>query len=492
VPRRDPRFVACLAAICLAAALSALDQTVVATALPHIIDSLGGAALLGWVFTAFFLGATATVPVVGNLADLVGRRLIFLTAVVVFTIGSLLCGAATSMPMLVVCRCLQGIGAGGIQTCALIVMADMFPPRQRAKWQVIHSAGYATASAIGPTLGGILSDTFSWRWIFLINGPICLITFAALWFGLPRTAVVKRAGRRIDWSGGVWSIAGVSALLLALSWGGHEYEWVSPQIGVTLALVAVAFGVLYVVERRATNPVIPGDLLRSNVPALSSLGGVANSVVWFSMLLLVPLRLQLVLGVSATAAGALMTPAIVLGPLGSVFAGQMLGRTGRYRLMSIVAGVLQVTGLLLFVLLPPDIGPWGILASIMVVSLGTGFAGPTFMVVFQNAIPNARMGAGVGMFSLLRTFGASAGTAIAGSIVGASAAVMVTAAQASEMPDGLGPVIQHAALVPLGAAILVLLAALFMRNRPLRTTRHEADSTEDAPRERALAAEGLS
>jgi EmrB/QacA subfamily drug resistance transporter len=486
---RDPRFVASLSALSLAAMLSALDQTVVATALPHIIDSLGGAALLGWVFTAFFLGATATVPVVGNLADLIGRRWVFLGAVVIFTLGSVLCGAATSMPMLVVCRGLQGIGAGGIQTCSLIVMADLFPPRQRAKWQVIHSAGYATASAIGPTLGGILSDTFSWRWIFLVNGPICLITFAALYYGLPRTLPTGHRRRRIDWPGGVWSIAGVSALLLALTWGGHDYAWLSPQIGLTLALVGVALVMLYRVERRATDPVIPGNLLRGNVPALSSAGGVANSVVWFSMLLLVPLRLQLVLGASATVAGALLTPGIVIGPLGSVVAGQILGRTGRYRLTSVLAGVLQVMGLTLFVLLPVDSGQWGVLVAFMIVSLGTGFGGPTFMVVYQNAIPHARMGAGVGMFSLVRTFGASAGTAIAGSIVGASAAVLVSNGSGSEMPADLGQSIVHAALVPLGAAIVVLLAALCMRNRPLRATLHEPGPAEDAPRERALAIE---
>ena len=176
---RGLKFVAALGAVSLVAVLSALDQTVVATALPHIMDSLHGESILGWVFTAYFLGATATVAVTGKLSDLLGRRRVFISAIVVFSAGSLLCGTAVNMPMLAAFRGLQGIGAGSIQTCSLIVMADMFSPRERGKWQAVNSIGFATASAIGPTIGGLISDHTTWRWIFLLNVPLCIATVAA-------------------------------------------------------------------------------------------------------------------------------------------------------------------------------------------------------------------------------------------------------------------------------------------------------------------------
>ncbi|HEV7666398.1 MAG TPA: MFS transporter [Chloroflexota bacterium] len=462
------RVAAALTALSLVAALSALDQTVVSTALPHIVDSVQGASLLGWVFSAYFLGATATVPVIGSVSDQFGRRRVFLVSIVLFGLGSLACGAANSMPLLVLFRGVQGIGAGAIQTCALIVMADMFPPRQRAKWQVINSIGFATGSAIGPTLGGILSDAVSWRWIFLLNGPLCVLTIAALLYGLPR---VSRASSRprIDWYGSAFSGIALITLLLALTWGGHDYAWVSPEIGLLLIASAVAGGLLVWVERHAAQPVIPGSLLRGNVRALSSLAGAGNSVVWFSLILLVPLRLQLVLGSSATLAGALLTPGIVLGPTTSFIAGLILSRTGRYRFTSIGAGVFQLLGVGLFVLLPPTADQLWITVSYMIACVGTGFGGPTFMVVYQNVIPTKQLGAGIGMFSLFRQFGASAGTALAGSIVGAEAA--------SANPELLGQAVQRAALMPLVGAVVVIVSAFFMLDRPLRSSLHEVEET---------------
>src|SRR5690242_9968032 len=198
------KAVATLAAMSMVAMLSALDQTVVSTALPHILTSLPGAALLGWVFTAYFVGATATVAVVGKLTDLFGRRPVFLTSIALFSTASLLCGIANSMPQLVAFRGLQGVGAGAIQTCGLIVMGDMFPPRDRARWQVINSIGFATASAIGPSVGGFLADNFSWRWIFLLNVPLCIATVGALLYGLSG-AEREHARPRIDWTGAISS-----------------------------------------------------------------------------------------------------------------------------------------------------------------------------------------------------------------------------------------------------------------------------------------------
>jgi EmrB/QacA subfamily drug resistance transporter len=463
---RGRKFVAALSALSMAAVLSAIDQTVVSTALPHIIDELQGAHLLGWVFTAYFLGATATVAVVGKLADLFGRRRVFIISIGLFCVGSLLCGLATSMPLLVVFRGMQGIGAGGIQTCSLIVMGDMFAPRERGQWQVINSIGFATASAIGPSVGGLLSDNFSWRWIFLINVPVCLATVAALVYGL---GSVDRAGARpkIDWAGGTWSMVGVVTLLLALTLGGHDYAWTSPEIIALIVVTAIAGVLLYRAEQRAPEPVIPGHLVRGNIRALSCIAAFANSLVWFGLILLVPVRLQLVLGNSATVAGALLTPGIIMGPIGSVFAGQLMSRTGHYRVASLIAGVLQITGLGLLLFSSATSGVVWVTLSFVIASLGTGFGGPTFMIMYQNAIPQKQLGAAVGLLSLFRQFGASLGTALAGSIVGAG----VIAGSGVSM----ALVVQQAFILPFAAAVTVGLAAWFAVNQPLRTTLQEGD-----------------
>ncbi len=470
VPLGDTRkFVAVLAALSMVSVLAALDQTVVSTALPQILSSLHGADLLGWIFTAYFLGATATVAVIGKLADLFGRRGVFLVSIGLFCLGSLLCGIATSMAMLIAFRGLQGVGAGGIGTCSLIVMADLFPPRERGKWQVINSIGFATASAIGPSVGGLLSDNFSWRWIFLLNVPVCIATVAALLYGLDDR---HRAATRpsIDWAGGVWSMVVVTSLLIGLTWAGQAYAWTSPQMLAVLLTTVVAGLLLVRAERRAPEPIIPGALLKGNVRLLSTVGAFCNSLIWFALILLVPLRLQLVLGTSATEAGALLTPGIVLGPLAAFTAGQIMSRTGRYRLPSLIAGVLELIGVGYLLLAPPTSGQFWVMLFFVIASVGTGFGGPTFMIVYQNALPRNLMGAGTGLLSLFRQFGASVGTALAGSIVGAGVAA------------GAGPAleqaVQQAFALPMAAAVALTAAAWLTHDRPLRTTFEEVDIGE--------------
>jgi EmrB/QacA subfamily drug resistance transporter len=460
------KAVASLAAVSMVAMLSALDQTVVSTALPHILSSLQGAALLGWVFTAYFVGATATVAVVGKLADLFGRRRVFLISIGLFSAASLLCGIAASLPQLVAFRGLQGIGAGAIQTCSLIVMSDMFAPRERARWQVINSIGFATASAVGPSVGGFLADNFSWRWIFLLNVPLCIATVGALVYGLSPRRHQPESRPRIDWPGAIWSTLSIVGLLLVCTWGGREFSWASYQILGLLALAVVCGLLLVRAEAAAADPVIPGNLLTGATRALSLVAGFGNSMIWFGLILLVPLRLQLVLGASATEAGALLTPGIVLGPLSSVVAGQIMARTGRYRLTSLLAGVFQIAGAALLLLLPPTSGRAWVVAGYLIACAGTGFGGPTFLISYQNDVGRRQLGAGVGLFSLCRQFGASVGTALAGAIVG-------TGITEAGIGEAVGGVVQQAFLLPMLAGAAVLGAALLMPNTPLRTTHHE-------------------
>ena len=315
---RGRKFVAALSALSMAAVLSAIDQTVVSTALPHIIDSLQGAQLLGWVFTAYFLGATATVAVVGKLADLFGRRRVFILSIALFCVGSLLCGLANSMPLLVVFRGMQGIGAGGIQTCSLIVMGDMFSPRERGQ-----VAGHQQHRLRHGQRDRPVDRRLAVRQLLV---ALDLSAERAGVSGHGRRAAVRpargsatgRPARTIDWAGGTWSVVAVVTLLLALTWAARDYAWISPRSWRWLAWRRSASVLLFRAERRAPEPVIPGNLLRGNIRALSCVAAFGNSLVWFGLILLVPVRLQLVLGTSATLAGALLTPGIVMGPIGSV------------------------------------------------------------------------------------------------------------------------------------------------------------------------------
>jgi len=459
------RMVASLAAVSMVAMLSALDQTVVSTALPHILASLSGAALLGWVFTAYFVGATATVAVVGKLADLYGRRLVFLLSVGLFSAASLLCGIATSLPELVAFRGLQGVGAGAIQTCSLIVMSDMFPPRQRARWQVINSIGYATASAIGPSVGGFLADNFSWRWIFLLNVPLCIATIGALIYGLSRHKDTETRPR-IDWPGAIWSTTAIVAILLVCTWGGREFAWTSPEILALVVAIFVAAALLVRAERRAVDPMVPGELLIGRSRALSIAAAAANSMVWFGLILLVPLRLQLVLGASATVAGALLTPGIVLGPLSSVLAGQLMARTGAYRFTSYAAGALQFLGAALLLVLPASADRVWVIGAYLIAAAGTGFGGPTFMISYQNDLSRSQLGAGTGLFSLGRQLGASITTAVAGAIVG-------TGVSEAGLGEAVAGAVQQAFVLPVIAGAIVLASAVLIPKRPLRSSHHE-------------------
>lgn len=465
--KRGPKFVATLAAVALAAVLAALDQTVVATALPHMIGDLQGAPLLGWVFTAYFLAATATVTVAGKLADLFGRRSVFSISIVIFLMGSLLCGLATSMPMLVIFRAVQGIGAGSINTLSFIVMGDLFTARERGRWQAVSTIGFATASAVGPSIGGVLSDNASWRWIFLINVPLCLATLGAVLYGLQATRSETRRTPDIDWAGALWSVVGVVTILLALTWGGRDYAWTSPQLLLLMGATVVAGLLLWRAERRAADPLVPTGIWGGGVVPHVCVGFFATFFVWFTMILLAPLRLQLVQGATATEAGALLTPGIMVSPICAFVSGQILHRTGRYRPILRVGAVLQFVGLAMLLYVPTGFAELWVLVSFAVVGMGTGVISPTMMIAFQNAIPQRRLGAGMGLVSLFRQFGSSVGTTVVGAIVGASAA-------AAALPEMAGA-IQQAVMVQLAAGVVVLVAAWLMADLPLGSGRRATD-----------------
>jgi MFS family permease len=385
--------------------------------------------------------------------------------------------------MLVLFRAVQGVGAGSINTMSFIVMGDLFSARERGKWQAVNNIGFATASAIGPTIGGVLSDNMSWRWIFLINVPLCLITLAVVRYGLQQAVrSSERRARDIDWFGALWSTTGVVAILLALTWGGREYSWTSPQMLTLLGVTVVAGLLLWRAERRASDPFIPTGIFNGGVVPFVCIGFFASFFVWFSMILLAPLRLQLVLGATATEAGALLTPGIVVSASSAFVGGQILSRTGRYRPICRVGAVLQVVGLAMLLDVPAVVAQLWVLISFAVVGMGTGLLVPTMMIAFQNAIPHRRLGAGMGLASLFRQFGSSVGTTVVGAIIGASAAVGAVPEMASS--------IQQAVLVQLGAGVLVVLSAWLIADLPLGTARGSTEADSKAQSWTRITADG--
>jgi hypothetical protein len=298
--------------------------------------------------------------------------------------------------------------------------------------------------------------------------PLCLATLAVVQYGLQQPARTAASARpAIDWAGAVWSVVGVVAILLALTWGGREAAWTSPQILSLFGATALAAGLLWRAERRAIDPLVPAGILRGPVAPFVCVGFFASFFVWFSMILVAPLRLQLVLGASATEAGALLTPGIVVSPLCAFVSGQILSRTGHARRTCRAGAVLQIVGLVMLLYVPPTIAELWVLLSFAVVGMGTGFAIPALMTAFQNAAPPGRLGAAIGLASLFRQFGSSVGTTIVGAIVGASAAV----AAAPEMARS----IQDAVLVQVAAGLVMLIAAWLMADPPLGTGRVATD-----------------
>src|SRR5215212_6937092 len=257
------RILAIYSGLMVTLLLAALDQTIVSTALPRIVGDLGGLTQYSWVFTAYLLATTVTVPIYGKLGDVYGRRPLFIIAICIFLVGSALCGVAQGMTQLVVFRAIQGVGAGGLIPLALAVIGNILPPRDRGRYQGLIGAVFASASISGPAVGGFIVDNTSWRWIFYVNLPVGGVALVVIWITMPRRRDVTR--RAIDWGGGALLAAATTSLLLGLVWGGRQYAWDSAQVIGALA-IAVVLGVVFALwERRVAEPILPFDILRNRI-----------------------------------------------------------------------------------------------------------------------------------------------------------------------------------------------------------------------------------
>ncbi|MFG2966074.1 MFS transporter [Streptomyces sp. NPDC048288] len=398
----------------LALLLAALDQMIVATALPKVVGELHGLDKMSWAITAYLLTATVGLPVYGKLGDLIGRKGVFQFAILVFVVGSGLAGRAQNMDQLIAFRAVQGIGAGGLMIGVQAIIADIVPPRRRGRFMGLIGAAFGLASVAGPLLGGYFTDHLSWRWCFYVNVPFGLVTLAVI------TAVLKlpkpRARGRFDIPGALLLAAASTCLVLLTSWGGTEYDWGSRVI-LGLGAGALAATVLFLIaEHRAAEPLIPLRLFRDSVFNVTGLVGLVVGVALFGAASYLPTFLQMVDGASATESGLLMLP-MMGGIVGaSIIAGQLISHTGHYRIYPVLGGGLSVVGMWLLSRLEVGTPRWQYSIWMAVLGAGIGLVMPVLVLAVQNSVPPADLGTATSANNYFRQIGGSVGAAVFGTL----------------------------------------------------------------------------
>lgn len=426
------RFIV-LGATMLGMLLSALDQTVVGTAMPRIIADLNGTNLYSWVFTAYMLTSTTAVPIVGKLSDMYGRKLFLLIGIAIFLAGSALSGTSTTMVQLIAFRAVQGVGGGFIFSGAFAIIGDLFAPAERGKYAGLMSGVFGLASIIGPLVGGFITDNLNWRWVFYVNLPLGLFALLLLFLILPPMHS-GRTNQRVDFLGAVVLIASISPMLLGFSWAGVDYPWGSPQVIGSLSLAAVMLCVFVLVELRVAEPIIPLSLFRTPVfavvfvvTALTGAGMFINSV-------LIPLFMQGVLGASATNSGLVLMPMTFGIVAGSTLGGQLVSRTGRYRF--IIAGgiAIAVAGVYLLSTMTPSTSRMQASSYMFVVGFGLGFTMPTLVIAVQNAFSFEVLGTVTSMITFARSVGGTIGIAVFTSLMTSRLSGEVDARMPADVP----------------------------------------------------------
>lgn len=443
-----PTLVLLMAGLMLSLLVAAMDSTVVGTALPTIVRSLGGFSLYSWVFTGYLLTSTTSVPIWGRLADIVGRRPILLCGIALFVGGSVLCGVAPTMGFLIVFRLLQGVGAGCIQPVVFTIVGDTFPIAQRARLQGFFSAVWAVASVTGPILGALFVSTIGWRWIFDINLPIGLVAGAVIWgYGEPRRPGTE--DRHLDLLGALLLTVGIAGVLIGLGAGSGNAGVNWPVVGGGAAVLLLFF----LFERRVRIPVVPLDLLRNRVVGPALAASIVGGTLMFGFTAYVPLLVQDGLHGTPFMAGAAVAPMSLSWPVGSVTAGRLLLRAGYERLL-LAGSLVLVLGAAGLALLPHTALVAGIAAAVM--GLGMGLVSTPVLIVIQSSVPHRRRGAATALNQLARTVGGALGVGLMGILVEGDAA-------AAAIRQGVGHIFW--VLVAIAVCSLVLCTGILAMSR---------------------------
>ncbi len=406
-------------ALMLGMALAALDTTIVGTALPSIVGKLGGITLYSWVFSAYLLTSTTTVPIYGKLADLYGRKPLFLFGTGLFLLGSVASGAAQSMEQLIIFRAIQGLGAGAVLPIVLTIIGDIFTLEERARVQGLFSGVWGLSSVVGPALGGLIVDHFSWRWVFFINVPFGLLSVVLLILAFKEHVV--RTKPHLDYIGTFTLTASIVALLFAVLQGGTAWAWNSlPSIGL-FAASALLLILFLRQEQRTGDPILPLTLFNNRIIALASIGGVILGVLMFGITSYVPLFVQGVKGGTATSAGVVLGPLLIAWPIAAAASGKLIIRYG-YRLIACIGTFLATLGTGMVVLFNVQTGYPFIIIAMIFIGLGLGLTSMCYVLSVQNAVPWKLRGVATATTQFFRTIGGTVGVAIMGTILNAQMA----------------------------------------------------------------------
>ena len=493
-----PRVRLIFAALMLVLLLASLDQTIVSTALPTIVGDLGGIEHLSWVVTSYLLASTVVGPLYGKLGDLYGRKIVLQAAIVIFLVGSALCGLSQNMFQLILFRALQGLGGGGLIVVTIAAIADVVSPRERGRYQGYFGAVFGLSTVIGPLLGGFFVDHLSWRWIFYVNLPVGLVALAVI--AVAFHAPVERVRHAVDYLGAALLAGGLSGIVLYTSLGGTTYPWGSAGMLALLAVGIVLLVAFVAVERRAAEPILPLELFRNRVFTVAGAIGFIVGLALFGAVTYLPLYLQNVEGHTATNAGLLMTPMMAGVLITSIASGQLISRYGRYRPFPIAGTAITTFGLVLLSRL--DVGTSTPLAGfyMLVVGLGLGMVMQVLVLVAQNSVDYRHLGVATSGSTLFRQIGGSIGVAVFGAIF----ANQLTANLAARIPPGvelpaaadpaairnlpaevhalyvgaLTDALQPVFLAAAGVALVAFVLTWFLREVPLRTSARAPDVGE--------------
>ena len=440
VPSREQILIV-FGALVLGMLLAALDSTIVSTALPTIVGELGGLARLSWVVTTYLVALTVATPLYGKLGDLYGRKVVLQSAMVLFLVGSVLCGLSPGMTRLIIFRAIQGLGAGGLIVTTQAVVGDIVPPRDRGRYQGIFGAAFGVATIAGPLVGGFVTTHLSWRWIFYANVPLGIVALGVIAVSLPSTA--ERRQPTIDYAGTALLAVALSAIVLLSDVSGAIRPLRSPMMLSLIAVAVVSLAAFVLVERRAVEPVLPLRLFANRTFAVTSAVGLIVGFTLFGSVTYLPLFLQVVKGVSPTASGLQMLPMMVGMLATSTVSGQLISYTGRYRLFPIVGTFVMAAALYLLSRMSAGTSTLGASITMLMLGLGLGMVMQVLVIAVQNAVEYRDLGTGTSGATLFRLVGGSLGTAVLGALFSSS----LTHALARALPSS-ARVSGHGALNP--------------------------------------------